>query len=79
MRSYASSLNSLEISGGSVFIFSNIKFLSSTKKGGTPISISYISTPNKYQSTALPWPVFSSISGAKYAADPQNEFAKNGS
>ena len=37
--------------------------------GGSPVSISYITTPNKYQSTALPCPYLLSISGAKYASE----------
>ena len=46
-------------------IFSKSYSLLFEKYGGTPNSISYNKTPNKYQSTALPWPYLFNISGAK--------------
>ena len=36
---------------------------------------SYITTPNKYQSTAFPCPHLLSISGARYATEPQKDLA----
>ena len=45
------------------------------KYGVTPTSTSYKSTPRRYQSNAFPWPIFLSISGAKYLTDPQNVLA----
>jgi len=38
-----------------------------------PVSNSNIKTPNKYQSIDFPWACYPSISGAKYATDPQKE------
>lgn len=40
-----------------------------------PTSISYSKTPNRYQSTDFPCPILFNISGAKYATDPQKDYA----
>jgi hypothetical protein len=47
----------------------------SLKYGGSPTSISYSRTPNKYQSTDLPCPLLFNISGARYAKLPQKLLA----
>ena len=39
------------------------------------MSISNIIEPKLHQSTACPWPLPSTISGAKYSGVPQNDFA----
>ena len=47
------------------------------KKGGMPTIISKMRMPRAHQSTVKSWPFPISISGAKYSAVPQNEFASS--
>jgi len=62
------------LSGPFIMLLNNSSLLPE-KYGGVPTNISYKRTPRRYQSTLLPWPTLLSISGAKYAIEPQNDFA----
>ena len=44
-------------------------------KGGCPVNISYMMQPTLHQSTALPWPFLSQISGARYSGVPHKVLA----
>ncbi len=56
-------------------MFLNKIFLFSLKKGGYPVTISYIILPNVHQSAGFPCPFYCNISGAKYSGVPHKDLA----
>lgn len=61
---------------GLVHIFSNMDYLSSSKNGVIPTTISYKTAPKLHQSQVLSCPFLSlTISGARYSGVPQQLWA----
>lgn len=64
-----------EQSGFLYTIDSKSSILFSDRKGGNPVTISWMRQPRHHQSTSVPCPSFFMISGARYSGVPQIEVA----